>query len=118
MPSFPSRSSGAVSAITSVTTIASSGASRSIGFSSSGNAAYDITLTANCAITLSGGTAGQYQYLTLVLRQSGSGGFTPGLPAGIRWPGGIAPVPNTIAGKIDVFTFSTSDGGATVFGSY
>jgi hypothetical protein len=106
------------SSLTAVTTVAASGASQALAFASSGNAASDITLTANCAITLTGGTSGQYQSVVLILRQGGSGGFTPTLPAAVRWPGGVAPTPNTVAGKIDVFTFSTSDAGLTVFGSY
>jgi hypothetical protein len=118
MPSFPAKSGGTANAITSVTTIASSGIAQVMAFPASGSAAFDITLTANCALTLSGGTAGQLQAITLILRQSGGGGFLPTLPAGIRWPGGVAPTPNTLAGKIDVFTFSTSDGGTTIFGSY
>ena len=101
-----------------VTTVASSASSQTIAFPASGSATYDITLTANCAISLSGGTLGQLQTITLILRQDSTAGRTPALPAGVRWPGGVAPTPNTIAGKIDVFTLSTPDGGTTVFGSY
>lgn len=101
-----------------VTTIAASGSSRALAFPASGNAAYDITLTANCAVTLTGGTSGQYQTITLVLRQDATAGRTPTLPAGVKWPGGTAPTPNTTAGNIDVFTFSTPDARATVIGGY
>ena len=101
-----------------VTTVSTSGSSQSISFPSSGNAAYDITLTANCAITLTGGTSGQYQSVTLILRQNSTAGWTPTLPSGVKWSGGTTPTPNTQAGKIDVFTFSTPDAGTTVLGSY
>jgi hypothetical protein len=120
MPSFPSKNGGGgtASAITGVTTITTSGVSRALAFPSTGSAAYDIVLTANCALTLAGGTAGQFQQITLILRQDATAGRVPALPSGVRWPGGTAPVPNTTGGKIDVFTFSTSDGGTTIFGSY
>ena len=101
-----------------VTTIAVSGVAQTLAFPASGNAVYDVTLTSNCAITLSGGTAGQHQVITLYLRQDTAAGHMPTLPAGIKWPGGTAPTPNTAAGGIDVFKFSTPDGGVTVIGRY
>lgn len=109
---------GAGCGTTPVTTVASSGASQSLAFPASGNSAYDITLTANCTLTITGGTAGQLQTVTLILRQSGGGGFTPTLPAGTKWPGGTTPAVNTVAGRIDVFTFITPDAGTTVLGNY
>ena len=39
------------------------------------------------------------------------------LPTGVKWSGGSAPIPNTVAGKIDVYTLQTPDAGVTVFGS-
>lgn len=101
-----------------VTTILSSGASRALVFPASGSAGYDITLTANCTFTLSGGTAGELQTLTVFLRQGVGAGFLATLPAGIIWNGGIPPVPNTLAGRVDVYAFSTPDAGVTIFGSY
>jgi hypothetical protein len=105
--------------IVPVTTVAASGAAQAMAFPASGSAAFDITLTANCAITLAGGTTGQYQTVTLILRQNSTAGWMPTLPAGVKWAnGGTAPTPNTLSGIVDVFTFSTPDGGATIFGSY
>ena len=71
-----------------VTTVPVSGAAQSLAFPASGSAAYDLTLTANCTITLSGGTAGQQQTITLYLRQDAAAGHTPTLPPGVKWPGG------------------------------
>jgi hypothetical protein len=110
--------SGVAGGTVPVTTVAASGASQALTFATSGSKCYDITLTANCAITLTGGTAGQLQTITLILRQSGGGGFTPTLPAGVEWPGGQAPSPNTVSGKIDVFYLSTPDASTTQFGNY
>ncbi len=109
--------SGAGSAIV-VTTIAASGASQTLTAPASGSVAYDVTLTANCTLSLAGGAGGQMQSITIFLRQDGPAGRVPILPAGVRWAGGVVPVPNSAAGGIDVFVFTTPDAGATWFGSY
>ena len=100
-----------------VTTIAASGASQSLAFPTSGSKAYDVTLTGNCAFTLSGGAAGQLQMITLVVR-GGAGGFTPALPSGIKWPGGIAPSIDASSGSYNEFYIRTIDGGTTYSGNY
>ena len=40
------------------------------------------------------------------------------LPTIVKWMSGTAPTPNSVAGKIDVFRFTTPDAGATWFGSF
>ena len=102
---------------TPVTTIAASGSSQTLTAPAVGNAAFDVTLTANCAFVLAGGAAGQLQVLTLFLRQDGPAGRVATLP-GVRWAGGTVPTANIAAGKIDVFRFTTPDGGVTWFGDY
>lgn len=77
---------------------------------------YDITLTQNCTISLSGATNGIYQTLTLIIRQGAGGGFTPTLPTNINWPNNTPPVLNTTIGVADLFKFATPDGGNTYFG--
>jgi len=99
-----------------VTAIANSGASRQFTFA--GNSTVDLTLTANCAITFVGEVSGHMESITLLLRQSGAGGFIPTLPGTIYWVGGVPPVYNTLIGKIDKVTLSTPDGGTTIFGDY
>lgn len=99
-------------------TIAASGASQALAFATSGDKAYDVTLNANCNFTFTGGVVGQLQTITLVLRQSVSGGFIPTFPAGVKWPGGVAPIPNTTVGRIDVITIQSPDAGVTLLGSY
>ena len=101
-----------------VTTVAASGTTQTLAAPASGSKAYDITLTGDCTLTLSGGTAGQQQTITAYLRQGGTGGRAVVLPAGVRWPSGVIPTPGTAAGGIDVFVFTTPDAGATWFGSY
>lgn len=111
---LPTSSSGG--GTTPTTAIATSGAAQSLAFPANGDVCYDITLSANCTITLTGGTGGEFQTMTLILRNQG--GFAPTLPATIKWQGGVAPVPNTLAGKIDKYMLSTPDAGVTVFGAY
>ncbi len=105
----------ATGATNSVTTIAVSGTAQALAFPANGNATYDVTKTGNVAFTLTGGKAGQYQTLTIVVRP-GTGGFTESFPATIKWPGGTAPTPSTSA--VNVYTVSTPDAGTTLIGSY
>ncbi len=115
---FVAAAVGAVPQATLPVTAASCSSAQALAFPASGNAAYDVTLTGNCAFSLTGGTAGQYQTVTLILRQDSTAGRSPTLPAGVKWPGGTAPTPNTTAGGIDVFTFATPDARTTVIGGY
>lgn len=101
-----------------VTSVPSSGATEVISFPESGNISYDVTLTANCTFTVTGGTEGELQTITLILRQDGTAGRVATLPAVIKWPNGVAPILNTAAGRIDVLKISTPDAGVTLFGSY
>lgn len=98
--------------------VAASGAAQTVTFDPTGiNNCYEITLTAACVITLTGGVSGKYQTLTLILRQSGAGGFEPTIPTAL-WPGSVAPTPNLVTGKVDVFTYATPDAGTTRIGNY
>ena len=100
-----------------VITASASGSSQSLAFPASGNRAYDVTLTANCSLALAGGTPGELQTITLVIR-GGAGGFSANLPPAIKWPGGMAPNVDTSAGSYNEFYVRTIDGGATYSGNY
>lgn len=106
-----------IAATVPVTTIAASGSSQSLIFSSFGSRAYDVTLNANCSFSVSGGSVGELQTLTLILR-GGSGGFTAALPGNVKWKGGAAPTVDTSAGSIYLVKIQTSDGGATYAGNF
>ncbi len=104
-----------------VTVVAASGSAQTLaapGGPNGGSSAYDVTLTASCTFSLSGGVAGQVQSIMLFLRQDATAGRVATLPAGVKWAGGAAPTPNTAAGSMDVFMFFTPDAGVTWFGSY
>lgn len=94
-----------------------SGYSQTLAFPPSGNVAFDITLTANCAFLISGGSSAEMQTLTLVIR-GGNGGFSATLPNNVKWPGGVAPTVDGSAGSYNEFYIRTLDGGATYSGNY
>lgn len=85
-----------------VSTVAASGAAQTIGEPTVA-AMVDITLTANCTLTLpTTATAGKR--LTFVVRQDGTGSRTLAWPAGTKFLGGAAPVITTAAGSVDIIT--------------
>jgi hypothetical protein len=85
-------------------------------FPTAGNNAYDIPLTENLTLALTGGTNGQWQRLTLILREPSAGGKTVTLPSNVKWTSGTAPTVGTSANQVTVITFGTDDGGVTYFG--
>lgn len=78
------------------------------------SAAYDLTVTADTDLTLSGGSGGTMQVVTLQLRQTGA--FAVTLPANVKWAGGTVPDVTQIAGQIALFSFMTMDAGTTWVG--
>ena len=122
MPSFPSKGGGTSSgsSTVTVTTIVASGRHAGDRFFPRPAALPTTSPSPPIACSvLVAARPGNIRSVVLILRQnSTAGGGVPTLPANVRWPGGNAPTPNTVAGKIDVYTFSTSDGGTTIFGSY
>jgi len=87
-------------AVSRVNTVAASGAAQTIpepglyGMN-------DITLTANCTLTLPAATAGKE--LTIVFRQDATGSRTLTWPANTKGPGGTIPVPTATASAIDLY---------------
>ncbi len=68
---------------------------------------HDITLTANCTITLPTAVAGQS--LTILLRQDGTGSRTVTWTSAL-WSGGTAPTLTTTASALDILVFICIDG--------
>ena len=96
-------------------TNATSGATETLDLES-GNV-FDLTLSANCTITLSNppasGTSGSF---TLILRQDGAGSRTVTWPASVDWASATAPTLTTDASAVDVLPFMTVDGGTIWLG--
>lgn len=86
---------------------------------------FDITLTANCTLTITNppplGVSGE---ITVILRQGGSGSYTVTWPASVDWQnpttglgGGSAPTLFTAVGAQNDIELSTLDAGVTWGGS-
>jgi hypothetical protein len=67
----------------------------------------DITLTANCTITMPAANSGAS--FNVILRQDATGSRTVTWGS-VKWPGGVVPTLSTAAGAIDVLTFLCSNG--------
>ena len=94
---------------TDLVTVAASGASETIDVSVART--YDVTLTSNCTITLTGAVDEEAWYLTILFRQDGTGGRI------VTWPGSVTwvdtePVLSTTPGDVDIITLLSVDGGA------
>jgi hypothetical protein len=75
------------------------------------------TLTGNVTLTLSSPPpSNDALAVTFILIQDGTGSRTVTWPGSVKWPGGVAPVLTTAAGKIDVVTLITYDGGTSYLG--
>lgn len=78
---------------------------------------YDVTLTANCTISLSGlAASGRRSLAMLVLRQDATGGRTVTWPAATKWPSGTAPTISSGAEAVSIVELWTLDGGTTIYG--
>jgi hypothetical protein len=95
---------------------AASGAAHTIDLAD-GNV-FDLTLTANCTLTLTGATADKGCSIWVLLRQDGTGSRTVIWPASVEWPGDVTPTLATAANAVDIFALLTIDGGTVWYGNY
>jgi len=76
------------------------------------------TLTENTTFTFSNppasGTA--YTMSVEVIQDAGASGYTVTWPTSVDWPAATAPTLTATASAVDVFVFSTRDGGTTWYG--
>lgn len=94
-----------------INTVAASGTTETLN-PSAGNI-HDVTLTANCTISLGSALSGRGCALTVILRQDGTGSRLVTWPGSVTWVAGSAPVLKTAASAIDVVVLFTLDGGTT-----
>ncbi len=99
-----------------VNAVAASGAAQTLDLAL-GNF-HDVTLTANCTLTLAGATNGVGCSMALLLRQDATGSRTVTWPASVVWPDGVAPTLATAPSAVDIISLFTLNGGTTWFGSY
>lgn len=72
-----------------------------------------LTLTGNVTLAFTGAVAGETFSCTIIAIQDATGGRTLAFPAGTRFSNGTAPSPDTGANKHNIYTYITTDGGAS-----
>lgn len=82
---------------------------------SAGNV-FDITLGTNVTTFGMSNIPSTGKVYTMTLFITNSGTFTFAWPGSVRWAGGTAPVVTAAAGKTDIFTLVTHNGGSTWYG--
>jgi hypothetical protein len=95
-------------------TVAAAGATETIDVSIART--YDITLTADCTLTLTGAVAGEAWWVTLLIRQDGTGGWDVTWPGSVEWPTGGAPDIDGDPNALTVVTLGSVDGGTVWLG--
>lgn len=76
------------------------------------------TLTENTTFTFSNppATGTAYSMSIEIIQDAGASGFTVTWPASVDWPAATAPTLTATASAVDVFVFTTRDGGTTWYG--
>jgi hypothetical protein len=79
---------------------------------------FNITLAANITTLAFSNipASGRVYSMSLFLNQDATGSRTIAWPASVRWSGGTAPTLTTTAGKTDIVSLVTHDGGTNWFG--
>jgi hypothetical protein len=77
-----------------------------------------VNMNANTTLTFTNphgtGYAGSF---TLITKNDATAGRTLAFPASVKWAGGAIPPRTTAANALDIWWFTTSDGGTTWYGS-
>jgi hypothetical protein len=79
-------------------------------------AIHDVTLTADCTLTLAGATAGVECSMAVLLRQGSGAPWEVTWPGSVEWVGGVAPTLETAEDAWNWVTLTTLDGGTVWFG--
>ena len=79
---------------------------------------FSHTLTENTTFTFSNppATGTAYSMSVEIIQDAGASGFTVTWPASVDWPAATAPTLTATASAVDVFMFTTRDGGTTWYG--
>lgn len=95
-------------------TVAAAGATETIDVSTART--WDVTLTDDLTVTLTGAVNGEAWFVTLLLRQDGTGGWDVTWPGSVEWPTGGAPTIDPDPNALTVVTLGTVDGGTVWLG--
>jgi hypothetical protein len=111
----PPASAGSSSAVNAVNPVA---ANQTLALPSPGGGVFDITLTQNTTLAITGAQPGTQASVDLRLTQDGTGGRTVTWPAGMVWQGDVAPTLPSGAGATMLVTLVSFNGGTTWYGFY
>jgi hypothetical protein len=103
-------------AYTETSAAVTAAASTTINCATSNNFAVDMAASITSLSFSNVPAAGRVYNMTLVLKQDATGSRTITWPAAVKWASGTAPTLTTTAGKFDILTLMTNDGGTTWFG--
>ena len=80
--------------------------------------AFSHTLTENTTFTFSNPPASGSTYTMSIeiIQDASASGYTVTWPSSVDWPSGAAPTLTATASAVDVFVFTTRDGGTTWYG--
>jgi len=96
--------------------VTSSGAATTVNCET-GNT-FSHTLTENTTVTFSNppATGTAYSMSVEIIQDAGASGYTVTWPTSVDWPAATAPTLTATASAVDVFVFTTRDGGTTWYG--
>ena len=77
---------------------------------------YDLTMDQDVTLTLTGAVTAEAWFVTLLIRQDGTGGWDVTWPGSVEWATGSAPVIDPAANALTVVTLGTVDGGTVWLG--
>lgn len=79
---------------------------------------FNVTLTGNCTVTLTGAVAGQRSTIEITFKQDATGSRTVTFSPLVKWASGTAFTASTAASAIDKIKLDTDDGGTTWVGTF
>lgn len=101
--------------VESVKTVSTLAANVSLDLSSFQN--FEHTLANNATYTFDNPpTSSAFGFTLKITQDSGASGYTVTWPASVDWPSATAPTLTATASAVDMFVFSTTDGGTTYYG--
>lgn len=95
-------------------TVAAAGATETIDVSTART--YDVTLDQDVTLTLTGAAVDEAWWVTLLIRQDGTGGWDVTWPGSVEWPTGGAPTIDPAINALTVVTLGSVDGGTVWLG--
>ena len=101
--------------VESIKTISTLAANVSLDLASSQN--FEHTLANNVTYAFANApSSASFGFTLKIVQDSGASGYTVTWPASVDWPSATAPTLTSTASAVDMFVFTTNDGGTTFYG--